>query len=481
MRAMKLYISAFILLLSLFLFSRLFQIKDSFFYLNDMGRDSLVLLDWQKTGKPPLLGPQTSALPFNQSAFYFYLLYPFFLLTDGSPYAALFTVNAYYLLFFILGFVLILRTKEKKVMRVFLLSLFLIILHPQFIIQNRFVWNPSFIGPLILLSFFLFYFSITYFSLKKMLFLGFTLALATSLSYSVAPILIGFGAASVVYLKKKSLILGASLIFWLGFFNLPTLFFELRHHFLLTQMMLHQAKIKQVGTDFPSKIKGLFDFALTSYPADWQRFLAFIFLISVLFGAWIYLHKPNHLIASDKERQPLFFSSLLILLVGIGITFLFPIPILAHYIFGIVTLGAIVLAALPNKIRIPVIFIFGAFWILPLFTQQYFKPAVRTVSQMQKCYKTFCAQEKRPIYVSLQSGILPFHNGPEHRYLLRAAGCDVKDIETETNANRMAVVIESSEFTFGKTEYAELNTFAPTAQDQSFVCQDNLQINVLSR
>ncbi len=479
---MKLYISAFILLLAIFLFTRVFQIRDSFFYLNDMGRDSLVLLDWQKTGKPPLLGPQTSALPFNQSAFYFYILFPFFILTKGSPFAALFSVDTYYLFFFIITFTWLLRSKNYVLLRVFLLSLFLVILHPQFIIQNRFVWNPSFVGPLILVSFFLFYSVIKKFSLKNIFLLGLTLGLATSLSYSVAPILIGFGVASLIYLKKKSLPLGASLIFWLGFFNLPTLFFEVRHHFLLTQMMLTQPKVKQINIDLPSKFSDLLNHALTTYPPDWQKFLALVFVVSVLIGTWIYLRRPNHLISSDKERKSLFFCSLLIFLTGILTTFIFPIPILAHYIFGIVTLGVIVLASLPNKIRIPVIVIFGAFWIFPLFTQQYFKTAERTVAQMQSCYQRFCAQEKEPIYVSLQSGILPFHNGPEHRYLLRQAGCDVKDIETDIGAaGRMAVVVESSQFTYGKTDYAELNTFSPKRELSEFSCQPNLQIVTVMR
>ena len=447
-----------------------------------MGRDSLVLLDWQKTDKPPLLGPQTSALPFNQSAFYFYLLYPFFIATHGSPYAALFTIDLYYLFFFTITFIFVLRTKEAKVVRVFLLALGLIVLHPQFILQNRFVWNPSFVGPLIFLSFFVFYFLIHYFSWKKVVILGFTLALAVSLSYSVAPILIGFGVGCIVFLKKRSFAIGASLAGWLVFFNIPTAIFEVRHHFLLTQMLLHQPKVKQLNIDFSSKVNDLLSHALTTYPPDWQKFLALIFILSIVIGSWIYLHRPNHLISSDKERKQLFFSSLLIFLVGLGTTFIFPIPILAHYIFGIVTLGCIVLASLPNKIRIPVVIIFAFFWTVPIFTQQYFKPAERTVTQMQQCYQKFCSQEKSPIYVSLQSGILPFHNGPEHRYLLRQAGCDVKDIETDVNAaNKMAIVVESSQFTFGKTDYAELSAFAPHQESGIVSCQPNLSIVTVTR
>jgi len=62
------------LLAILFVILRLYNINNSLFFINDTGRDMAVLQSWQNTGKIPLLGPQTSALPINQSAIYFYLL-----------------------------------------------------------------------------------------------------------------------------------------------------------------------------------------------------------------------------------------------------------------------------------------------------------------------------------------------------------------------------------------------------------------------
>src|SRR5579859_1105498 len=92
--------AVFIFLIAFFLFTRLYKLPTSFFYFNDMGRDSLALLDWAQTGKPPLLGPQTSALPFNQGAVYYYLLYPLFRLMQHSPFSAILTSAIVYVVTF---------------------------------------------------------------------------------------------------------------------------------------------------------------------------------------------------------------------------------------------------------------------------------------------------------------------------------------------------------------------------------------------
>ena len=107
--------------------------------------------DWS----PPLLGPLTSALPFNQSAVYFYLLYPGYLLFGGHPISSVFTLIIFYLIVFVFLFVFL--KKNSNLATSLLITFYLISVHPQFIIQNRFVWNPSFIPPLIFVSIYSFY------------------------------------------------------------------------------------------------------------------------------------------------------------------------------------------------------------------------------------------------------------------------------------------------------------------------------------
>jgi len=125
----------------LFVFLRLYKIKSSFLFFNDPGRDLLALYRWQETSKPPLLGPRTSVLPFNQSALYFYLLYPLFLLTNHSLFSTIYTVIIFYLIFLLAGIFFL--KKRSRLLEILVIVWFLIAIHPQFILQHRHVWNPS--------------------------------------------------------------------------------------------------------------------------------------------------------------------------------------------------------------------------------------------------------------------------------------------------------------------------------------------------
>ena len=98
----KLYIAAFALTL-LFLWTRFYKIETSFNFISDIGRDFLALWQWKQTGKPPLLGPQTSALPFNQSAIYYYFLMPFYLISGQSIFSTLIANAFLYISFLILA------------------------------------------------------------------------------------------------------------------------------------------------------------------------------------------------------------------------------------------------------------------------------------------------------------------------------------------------------------------------------------------
>lgn len=74
----------FLFVIVFFIFLRVYRLPSTLFFFNDMGRDLLVLWESWEHKKPFLLGPQNSALPFNQPALYFYSLYPAFLLTGMS-------------------------------------------------------------------------------------------------------------------------------------------------------------------------------------------------------------------------------------------------------------------------------------------------------------------------------------------------------------------------------------------------------------
>jgi hypothetical protein len=249
-------------------------------------------------------------------------------------------------------------------------------------------------------------------------------------------------------------------------------------------MMLHQPKVKQINFDLANKTLNILNYLFQTYPPHWEIWFLILFLVLIIASLWWKRIEIRNFVFKHSKmalsQDHVFLTALFILLPAVVLNLLVPVPILPHYIFGLLTIGIVLVSSLPHPFRLLLISCALVFWITPVLTDQYFHPAPRTVSQLQSCYQKYCQAVHDPLYVSLQSGLLPFHNGPEHRYLLRQAGCDVKDIETEKNAAQlMAVIVESSDFTFGKTSYAELTAFNPRKELNQLTCEPSLQIITL--
>ncbi|KKT40332.1 hypothetical protein A3K29_02970 [Candidatus Collierbacteria bacterium RIFOXYB2_FULL_46_14] len=457
-----------VFLVGLFWWLRFNNIGTSLFYFNDMGRDLLVLQDWMETGKPPLLGPQTSSLPINQSAIYFYLLMPGFLLFNGSPMALLYT-NAFIYISFFLGGLWFLRGNKK--MQMALLGFFLLVtISPQYIIQSRFVWNPSFTTPLLATALISFYLLTQKFSQKLMIVFVATLAIAISFSYSMAPAFIGIFIFLVLFWKTNRLKTVLAEMLALIVVNLPTIAFELKHQFLLTSSLFTRGVTPQQAENISmtAKFSSLFGYGL----AINRELLIGAILILAAILLWY---------GRKKENPELnFFSKLLFLTVLI--TFIVPLTIHSHYIFGFTTLLFLCIASLPRWPKILVLLVLSSFYLTPSRLSAYFKPAIRTYEQMTQCFDTVCKEIKEPIFESVQAGFHPYHNGPEHRVMMKQAGCQVKYIENEpSSASLMAVVLDNSTFELGKTSYNELTLFGKAKEIKRYNCQENFQVVVLEK
>jgi hypothetical protein len=217
-----------------------------------MGRDLLVLQNWQQTGKPPLLGPQTSALPFNQSAIYFYYLYPFYLITNASPYTALFANAFLYILSFI--FSLYLFRQNHKSYFLVLISFFLITVHPQYIIQSRFVWNPSLITPLIITS-------ILAFFKNRLVFYSLLISFAFSLSYSVFPLIIATVIYYLIFIRQKTVKFLLYLTLFLIITN-ATLFAQISRNLIKHGHLINSSQVHQTGQGIGDKFKSFTNYVL---------------------------------------------------------------------------------------------------------------------------------------------------------------------------------------------------------------------------
>ncbi|NCP47328.1 hypothetical protein COT86_03545 [Candidatus Collierbacteria bacterium CG10_big_fil_rev_8_21_14_0_10_43_36] len=457
-----------ILLVGLFWWLRFNNVRTSLFYFNDMGRDLLVLQDWMETGKPPLLGPQTSSLPINQSAIYFYLLMPGFLLFKGSPMALLYTNTFIYISFFLVGLWLL---RENKKIQIVLLAVFLLVaISPQYIIQSRFVWNPSLTTPLLVTALISFYLLTQKFSQKLMIIMVTSLAIAISFSYSMAPAFIGIFLFLIVFWKANKLKTMLAEMLALMVVNFPTIVFELKHKFLLTSSLFTRGVTPQQAENISmtAKFNSLFGYGL----ALKGGLLIGVILILTAILLWY---------GQKKENPALnFFSRLLFLTVVI--TFIVPLTIHSHYIFGFTTLLFLCIATLPKWPKIVTLFALSLLYLTPVRLTAYFKPAIRTYEQMRECFATVCREIKEPIFESVQAGFHPYHNGPEHRVMMKQAGCQVKYIETDpTSASLMAVVLDSSTFELGKTAYNELTMFGKAQEIKRYNCQENFQVVILEK
>jgi len=239
-------------LICIFLFLRLYKIQDSLFFFNDMGRDMLVLYNWQQTGKPPLLGPQTSALPLNQSPLYYYYLYPFYLLTNASPYTALIANAFLYIVSFVLSLYFF-RKDHKSYFLVFI-SYFLITIHPQYIAQSRFVWNPSLVTPLIIAS------TLAFFKNRIVLFSLFV-SLAFSLSYSVFPFIVATVIYYLIFIRQKIFKFVSFLSLFILITNL-TLFAQISRNLIKHGHLINSSQVHQTGQGIGNKVKSFTDYVL---------------------------------------------------------------------------------------------------------------------------------------------------------------------------------------------------------------------------
>lgn len=471
-------------LLSLvFIWLRLYKIETSLLFFNDIGRDFLELWKWQQTAKPPLLGPQTSALPFNQSAAYFYLLMPAYLLTHGSPYATIYTVVCVYVALFWLA-TLWLRQKNTKLLPIIWTLFSLLIVQPEMLIQHRFVWNPSFLVAWLLITVLASWQLLAQPTQKwrwyEIVAWGLGLGLAVSFSYSAVPALLAALLLSLIWWRWSAVKLWGAAILSLGLLNLPTFFFELRHGFLLTKMMLYGPWIEQIPSTLISRYTALWGYCM-GVSSEWAHLVWLLWLGLVLFGwfkqLWVW-RQPN-LVA---QRSPLFLWTASWWLLTLLITLILPVAVQSHYIFPVLLLGLASLVVKPGSLKWVVIVLLFTVWCLPVQQQRYWQPARQTVAQLQECSQRICSAVGEPLFVSNQASAHPYHNAMEYQYLLRQAGCDLRDLANFPNsADRMVVILDDSVYEHQKTAFNELTLFGKSREVGRVQCNSQLEAVLLQK
>lgn len=466
------------IVLVVFIGLRTFQLQNSFWFFGDLGRDLFVLQEWSANiFHPPLLGPQTSVVSFNQSAWYFYYLFPFFLLSGHSVYSTLMATLTLYVAMMIGAFVVF---KKKKHWLPTAALLYLIVIHPQFVLQHRFIWNPSLITPFLLMGFWAWWRYQSSKNWRLLVVLTLSLAIAAGLNFSLVPT-VAVMAGLFLWEQRQNkqgiwqfvgLGLAANLLV-----HLPTILFELRHNFLLARN-LPTNELQQVESVLSQKLAQLADtLVLPSLPVQWSLTLGAAIVLLLLLVAF----------RSNKLRANwIFIRSLQITFFTAGLMLLTPFRMHAHFIFGVLTFLLVALARLPRKILLPVLAVLSAFYLQPYYLQLYAQRAPHTVGEQRQCMQQTCEAIKQaglePIFVNTQTTSYN-HQAREYTFWLRESGCQAIEAQgfLVTPTQYMTVVADRAEFTNGSTDYYELSQFGPAEELQAIECQPDLKIYLLEK
>lgn len=463
---------AFILILSVFFLLRLFAIDKTIVLFGDSARDLLELYEWEQTRLPPLLGPHTSALSFNQSAWYFYWLMPFYLLSAHSLYTANIAVLAYYLLW--LGVGIFSLQKGWLTLTDLTAVVIAITFHPELINQLRNVWNPSFVLPLTLaVSLIVTRVKWKNISTKTLAGIAFCLVMAVGLSYSIVPFALVVIGYSIIQIWQHSTSKTQSIFKLLLFFvmsvvlvNIGTIGYELKYQFLLTKNLGNQ-QILQISTDQLDKWQQLTTVVMQNH---------WLWLILILCLSFSFLLLKNN---SKQTRQ--LEKSVTLLFFTLGITLLFPFAVHEHYIFGILALLIVVIIAMPIILQLALLLSFSLVVIGWLFSSNLFATNSPTTAEKRSCLERVCAQNLAPIYLVANTPSHD-HQALEYSYLAKTTGCDafaVTEIATQ-QPKTMAVFNQNANFELSKTDFYELNRFANAQFKKTMHCSTELSVSLFS-
>ncbi len=455
------------IVIALFLFTRLYKLDQSFFFYNEMGREMWFLSLWKESGKPPVLGPQTSALPFNQSPWYYYILYPGYLLYN-QPVVLVYSCLVFYLICFLLAVKI---SGKNWWLPVFLFTA--LGLHYQVLIQNRYIWNPSFVPPLLVLGTVAIMRYLEDARKKpfdkaqgKYLGLGiFSLILGMGMSYSSFPYVAVVLLLIYLYSRKIKEI-GKSLVASMVVVFAPIALFEVKYHFLLSKAVLRQGRE-------PQNALGLVD-KLTFINANlfFANNLGYVIMVLVLiFSLFVLLRL--------KDRKQRFVAWLFVLH---SILFLVvPFQLQPHLMFGFLVSLLLVVGIMPKVGQI--LFLIFSMFLLWQNWPSITTKAPRSVEDMQQCFAPVCKDlGSKSVFVSTQAGFHLFHTGFEDRYLLYKAGCKVLDIEKDKNASSTMLVVEDgAKYEDGKTDYYELGLFGKHKETKRYSCGENLGVVVVEK
>lgn len=280
-----------ILIISLGLFLRLYNLPNSISFAWDQERDAFTIKQIIVDKKLTLIGPRVvNDNGFMLGPYFFYILLPFYLITNLNPSAIIFFVATYSFIFLISSFFILKKIFSQNIAYIFI---FIWSVLPLAISIDTISWNPLLVPFLFIFLLYLLN-TLDFNKIKNWLLLGFYLGF--SFNIHVQLIILSFTAFVFLLIKilKKDFFKNIIFLF-IGFITsfLPLLIFDLRHNFLNLNLFLNFFKSGSSAKNF-----------LAFIPV-WTNYFSSLFLIksqflSILF--WLilalilfFLSKKNNL------------------------------------------------------------------------------------------------------------------------------------------------------------------------------------------
>jgi hypothetical protein len=463
----------------LFSFFRLYRLPESLFFWGDIGRDHEMLMQMVQKKQPTLLGPSNSAIPFNQSAWYFYLVFPVFLLSSYSAFSTSIAGVILNVIAIVTIFLLFERTSDNDshVRRTLNISLIIFLLlytlNPLIIEQQRITWNPAFASPFLLVAFSTLWQLLSLQKLSKfwMIVTAFSLAFAVGMTYAVIPLV---SLITVVFLisipRQEKFLFLIYLLLAGGIVLLPHVLFELRYHFLLTKQLLayHAPMVTQPFTD--KLLSGtFFIFGLRRISAE---YVLSLLTVAASFGLGVFQS------SAVLRRKLLIFLAIFLLSFLTSVFFVDDFH--SHYGLTFSVLFIFMLSQTPLQWKLLSTLILIVIW-WPMTHGFFYVQPLRTVADLERCAELVCSQHTAPMYVTAQAWH-GFHSGYDHSFFMNKHGCLTRDISTNPNwSNRLAVVTDSAEFDVETTSFHELALFGDKKLEDMITCSPTMSVYLFSR
>jgi 4-amino-4-deoxy-L-arabinose transferase-like glycosyltransferase len=336
----------FILLIIIFLSGFYLRIggvlSSSFAFTYDVGRDMLQLSQIVNDHKIPLIGPTTGLAGLYYGPWWYYILTPAFVVTNGNPQGIAFFMVLTGLLTIYTGYLLG-KKIGGEVLGIVICSF--LALSAGMVGFSTQIWNPNIIPPLLILLLLLLVFLKEKSSILLSIWIGFVLGLIFDSEIVFGVLLVGGFTLSYLYLFRKNT-LSISLVFIaLGFIFtlLPRIFFEFRHQFVMVQSFLNPREESQRVFELTNFFSAIPDRAGTIIVQFGDTFglgvQTSIILLIGLAAAWIFLKKE----AKKKESELFYVSVILISVFVIGSSF-FARAVWSHYLVGLPVLYIVVVS-----------------------------------------------------------------------------------------------------------------------------------------